>query len=93
MSHQITFLGFNVNTHLMQVTWPIDKQACLCQCIDKIIKTTQANGFVSCHLIAQALGLLCNGCTVLPLGAMLSLQIQHTFNDCIKHHMQKGTSI
>jgi len=55
--------------------------------------TSQSNSFVSCHLIVQALSLLCNGCVVLPLGATLLLQIQHTFNDCITNHMRKGSSI
>jgi len=93
MSHQTAFLGFDIGTCFMHITWPLDKRIRLCQCIQEIIMTTQGNGFVSCHLIAQALGLLHNGCAVLPLGAMLSLQIQHAFNDCIKAHMQKGSSI
>jgi len=77
----------------MQVTWPLDKCYCLCQRIHEIITTTQNKGFVSCHLIAQALGLLHNGCAVLPLRAMLLPQIQHTFNNCITDHMRKGSSI
>jgi len=93
MSHKTTFLGFSISIHLMNITWPFDKQTHLCQHIQEIIMTTQGNGFVSCHLIAQALGLLRNGCIVLPLGAMLLLQIQHAFNDCIKDYMQKGSSI
>ncbi len=94
MSHRTTFLGFNIDTRTMQVTWPLDKQTRLRDRINEIIQAaTQDNGFVSCRLIAQALGLLRNGCAVLPLGATLSLQIQHAFNDCIKDHMRKGTSI
>jgi len=88
MSHRTTFLGFNIDTRTMQVTWPLDKQTRLRDRINEIIQAaTQDNGFVSCRLIAQALGLLRNGCAVVPLGATLSLQIQHAFNDCIKDHM------
>jgi len=83
-----TFLGFEINTCTMTLTWPFDKRLRLHQCIAEVQQVNCTSGHIPCHMLAQVLGLLCNGCFVLPLSMMLSLTIQHTFNDKIKCAMQ-----
>jgi len=47
-----------------------------------------ACGFAPCKLLAQALGLLCNSCFVLPLDLALLLQLQYAINDKVKATLQ-----
>jgi len=84
LTHMVTFLGFQIDTWAMTVTWLFAKQQRLHQQITDILFKYHKGGFIPCCALAQALGLLRNGCYVLPLGITMSLQLQHTFNDCIK---------
>jgi len=93
LCHHVTFLGFEINTCSLTLTWPLKKRQCLQQCITAIKAHVWAGGFVSCKLLAQALGLLHNGCFVLPLGSTFSLQLQYAINDCIKEAFQGQNSL
>jgi len=81
LSHHVTFLGYEIDTCQLTVTWPFERQHHLHDQISEILQAFCSTGHVHCKLLAQALGLLQNGCFVLPLGASLSLQLQHAFND------------
>jgi len=87
------FLGFHINTWTMTVTWPFNKWQCLHQQITDILSKYHKGGFIPCCALAQVLGLLHNGCYVLPLSVTTSLQLQHAFNDCIKKAMKNCPSI
>jgi len=80
LTHVSMFLGFKINMHLMTLLWPLNKCICFHQHITAILEAYSSHGFARCRAITQALGLLQNGCTVLPLDSMMSLQLQHAFN-------------
>jgi len=92
LRHQVTFLGFEIDTRAMTLTWPVDKRRRLQHRINVIKENARAGGQVPCKLLAQTLGLLRNGCLVLPLGSTLSLQTQYAVNDKVKAAFQGGTS-
>jgi len=79
-THISMFLGFEIDTHSMTLTWPMDKCAQLYHHITAILEAYSTQGFAKCWAIAQALGLLHNGCMALPLGSTMLLQLQHAFN-------------
>jgi len=76
----------------MTLTWPLNKRQCLQQRITTIMEYFHAGGFAPCKLLAQALGLLHNGCFVLPLGSALSLQLQYAVNNKIRAALQGHSS-
>jgi len=80
LTHKSMFLGFEIDTRNMTLTWPLDKRMRLHHRITALLEAYSSHGFVKCREIAQALGLLRNGCAVLPLGSTMSLQLQHAFN-------------
>jgi len=92
LRHQVTFLGFEIDTRAMTLTWPVEKRRRLQHRINVIKENARAGGQVPCKLLAQTLGLLRNGCLVLPLGSTLSLQTQYAVNDKVKAAFQGGIS-
>jgi len=82
-THHMSFLGFHIDSCKLTITWPMDKQLCLHQCIAEILQLVHHGSHVPCRLLAQVLGLLRNGAIVLPFSATFSLWLQHAFNDKI----------
>jgi len=78
--------------------WLFEKCQWLYQQIQDLLCAYCSCGFVPCHGIVQALGLLQNRCYALPLVATMSLQLQHAFSDCVKkpwktnHHCINNSS-
>jgi len=92
LRHRVNFLGFEIDTRDMMLTWPLEKRRRLQQHITTTMDYFHAGGFAPCKLLAQALSLLCNGCFVLPLGLTLSLQLQYAINNKIRAALQGHSS-
>ncbi len=58
LTHTSMFLGFEIDTRNMTLTWPLDKHTWLHHCIMALLEAYSTHGFVKCWAVAQALGLL-----------------------------------
>jgi len=70
LTHHMSFLGFHIDSCKLTITWPMDKQLQLHQCITEILQLVHHDGHIPCQLLAQVLGLVWNGSIVLPLGLL-----------------------
>jgi len=60
LTHVYMFLGFEIATCHMTLTWPFEKQLYLHHHITVILDAYSSQGFINCQALAQALSLLQN---------------------------------
>ncbi len=84
----LTYLGFEIDTRGLTVTWPVAKRQDLSERIDSLLAgwiTRGQIGTISCapRLIAAILGLIRNAAQVAPLVVYLSMRCQFWFNSML----------
>jgi hypothetical protein len=91
ISWTLRFLGYDIDTRAMTVSWPLEKRIRLAAMIDEILELPTGSRSVACILIARILGLVRNGGFVSPLGEYLSLRVQFGLNDAVRDGAGKST--
>jgi hypothetical protein len=84
----LLYLGFEIDTRGLTVTWPLAKRVDLAKRIDDILEgwiSRDCIGTVSCapRFIAAILGLIRNAAQVAPLVVYLSMRCQFWFNSML----------
>jgi hypothetical protein len=82
-SWAVRFLGFQIDTRLMRVSWPVDKRDKLATFLRDLLAEQAAGRPSTPQSVSRVLGLVRHAALVSPLGVYRSLSLQHFFNDCV----------
>jgi len=79
INHIMRYLGFDINSRTMTVTWPIEKRLRL----RAIIEDWIANPTRTPRDMAKLLGIIRSAGVLSPLGIYLSIRLQHHLNELV----------
>ena len=85
ISERFRFLGFDVDTHSMTITWPRYKREALKQEITEILARTGNRRFVSPKEMAHLVGVVRSASEVAPWGTFLSFNLQNALTKAARN--------
>ena len=81
VTHVLLFLGYEINTRTMSVSWPVAKREKLRVFLDTLLEEAQHPRGTTPHIISRVLGLIRHAAPVAHMGTFRSLRLQFIFND------------
>jgi hypothetical protein len=85
VSETFRFLGFEIDTNQMTVSWPLDKRQALYDLLQEIRSRTGSKKFVKPREMAKLTGILRSASSVSPWGTFLSFNLQNALTQASKH--------
>jgi hypothetical protein len=81
VTHVLLFLGYEINSRTMTVSWPIAKREKLKVFLDSLLTEASDPKGATPHIISRVLGLIRHAAPVAHMGTFRSLRLQYLFND------------
>jgi hypothetical protein len=92
MAWDICFLGFNIYSRLMRVSWPTDKREKLANFLRELL-ADQSAGRPSTPVHQSRPWSDSPCCPCLPTGGVPFLCLQHFFNDCVSSVTPRSSTV